>query len=160
METGTAFRPGDLIAGHRLEELLRVPFLAHGRDLAGWDCVGLNRYLSKAVFGVDLPDWGETYDGTDWRDSASLAASIAEGMALFEPTAPRFGAWLLFRRFGVDCHVGWALSEALMIHADDAHAVQGRFSVVAGGGTYVAEIDRAPWKGRLSGAYWPKGVVA
>lgn len=158
MQGGTAFRSGDSIAGHALMDLLRVPFVTRGRDLSGWDCVGLNRYLTKAAFGVDLPDWGDTYEGTDWRDSQTLAASITAGMSRFTRIegAPMFGDWLLFRRFGVDCHVGWALSAAQMIHADDAHAARGRFSVVGGGGTYVADIDRAPWKGRLSGVFRPK----
>lgn len=152
MEGGTAFR----VAGLDLPALLRVPYLDHGRDTNGWDCVGLCRWLTHATSAARVPSWDQLYPGTRREHAAEMAGAIRSGMALFEPCRPQFGAWLLFRLFGEDCHLGWALNPQMMIHADDGADVRGRATMVRGGGTYTAEISTGPWKRRLVGAWMPK----
>lgn len=173
-EDGTAFRAAE--AGERLTPLpdererltplrrldlpaiLRVPYLDHGRDMSGWDCLGLCRWLSAEACGVTLPSWDLMYAGVRRENAAEIAGAIRQGMSHFEPCAPQFGAWLLFTLFGEACHLGWALDHRTMLHADDGADVRGRTTMVRGGGTYTAEFFHGPWKRRLVGAWMPKAA--
>ncbi|BCW88056.1 hypothetical protein sos41_11940 [Alphaproteobacteria bacterium SO-S41] len=139
--------------------LLRVPFLKKGRDLDGWDCGGCALWLTRTAFGVGLPDFLDGYDGTDRVHAPAMAATIQAHIDLFEPCAPQAGAWLLFRSFGVACHIGWALDATTMVHADDAGVAQGRFSAVAGGGTYCERFDQGKWKSRLLEVRLPRAMI-
>ncbi len=152
MSDGTAFR----VAGLDLPALLRVPYVDHGRDPSGWDCFGMNRWLTRETSGVVIPSWDFAYPDTSRAHAAVMAAAIRGGMDAFEPCAPQFGAWLLFKLFGEDCHLGWALDSRVMLHADDGNDLRGRATLVRGGGTYTAEFYHGPWKRRLVGAWMPR----
>lgn len=148
-----------MLADLDIPALLRVPFKAKGRDLAGWDCVGCALHVTRTAFGVELPDWLDGYDGTDRADADAMSAAIGRGMDRFVPSAPVAGAWLLFKRFGVPLHIGVAINDVAMIHADDAGMARGRFAMVGGGGTYITRFDLDPWPTRLVGAWMPKEIA-
>lgn len=140
-------------------DVLRVKFKPHGADLDGWDCVGCARVLTRTAFGVDVSGFDADYEGTDWRDAQTLSAAIARHVGRFTPCAPGFGAWLLLKRFGVICHVGFGLDARTFVHAEDAGPVRGALRIVPGGGTYLGSLDEERAKGRFVGAFRPEGVA-
>jgi hypothetical protein len=142
----------------RVIDLLRVPFKVHGDDMSGWDCVGCARFLTRTAFGVEVKSFDDQYTGADWADVATLEAAIAREVGSFMPCDPQFGAWLVLKRFGHACHIGWCIDAKTFIHAEDAGPVKGALRTVKGGGTYTAPLAEWVAKKRFVGAFMPAGV--
>lgn len=115
--------------------ILRVPYRDCGRGFDGWDCGGLVEVLSPVAYGVAFPVSGGAYP--PGASAEELARLIQAHLGRFEqgPPGPEFPL-LLFRRGGEDRHLGLAMDERWMLHADGAGST---------GGTYYTRFDRGEW---------------
>lgn len=129
---------------------LRVPYLPHGSDEAGWDCAGLVQCLSARFHGVKLPEWGSLYAGTGRRDAAEIGGAVAAQESRFRRGPPGLAfPILVFRRFKMPIHLGLVCSDGWFLHADDgATDESGRR-----GGTFCESYRAEHWADRLYGAF-------
>lgn len=99
-----------------------VPFREKGRDRDGWDCWGLVVCAFRAVRGVPLPGYADSYDGV--RDADRLAKIVARETALgwqkVERPAPMDVAILLRRRRPSHCAL--VLDRRRMLHVEEGVA--------------------------------------
>jgi cell wall-associated NlpC family hydrolase len=95
-----------------VNKYIGIPFKAHGRDISGFDCFGLCRYVLKEQFGSDLPEW------IPEGDSASdLMKKYDEQWNHLEPIEePEVGSVGLFNFVGMPIHMGLYIGDGMLLH--------------------------------------------
>jgi cell wall-associated NlpC family hydrolase len=121
-----------------------VPFLARGRDHAGCDCFGLVYLVYRDVLGITLASYVEAYASTEER--AEIAALIAGDASAWPWTSVPAGRErefdvALFRRGGLDSHIGIVAARGRMLHVED------------GGQSCIETYGNGKWHARLAGFY-------
>lgn len=131
----------------RADSFVGVPYQLHGEDPAGWDCLGLVRYLRRELFGRPTPPWGADYTRAHVAAPAEAARVIGTQLHRWRNLGwnrggapPPPGAVLLITRLAHASHVGLMLDLGHFIHAEPA------------AGTSIQPL--APrWETRIIGAY-------
>lgn len=134
----------------RVAEIIGVPFLAKGDDMAGWDCRGCVRWCLKQICGVETPEYRDLYDtATVMKLSGrhERARLIAEGLAHWRPIEPQPGAVAWLEWLGGAGHVGFMLSARRLVHAD------------LRAGTVLLDLDDPAAAYRLKGAFAPSWIT-
>lgn len=125
-----------------LKQVIGVPFKDKGRDLSGFDCWGLVRYVLLHGFGVEVPSYTEDYRTS--KDGEEIAA-LVQGQSLGWPEillpAAQPGDVVVLRILGRPWHVGVLLERPCFVHADQTC------------GTVVARLDSILWQKRIVGVY-------
>lgn len=124
----------------RVRPFLATPYVRHGLDPDGWDCLGLLRWGRREWFGLRTPFAADDWTAEDGRDPAAAEARILARLGEWREVAPRPGAAILFEKLGHACHVGLLLTGRDFIHAD------------VGCGTATGDI-RGKWRRRVRGFY-------
>lgn len=123
-----------------LQQLLGVPFKDKGRDLSGFDCWGLVRYVLLHEFGIEVPSYTENYQ--TWKDVEEIAA-LVQGQSLgwqdIPVPAAQPGDVLILRILGRPWHVGVITDRPWFMHADYTN------------GTVRARYDSLQWQKRIVG---------
>ncbi|WP_296741454.1 NlpC/P60 family protein [Mesorhizobium sp.] len=116
-----------------------LPWLDLGRTRAGVDCWGLVRlpYLDRR--GIDLPSYTDIWSSSS--DRAEVAAIIANDKTQLPWREVPIGAerefdLVLFRRAGLECHVGIVAEAGQMLH------------IVDGALSCVERFDRGRWRAK------------
>jgi cell wall-associated NlpC family hydrolase len=118
-----------------------VPYLDKGRDMRGWDCFGLYRYVVREQTGLLVPDYGPSYASADDRaDVAAAMAQRGEWRAVVAG-AEREGDGVVFLLAGAPIHCGYVLERGTMLHA------------LKGRETCIERYDSAAWNRRIEGFY-------
>lgn len=122
---------------------LRVPFLSRGRDLRGWDCYGLYRYLMAERHGIVLPSYAEAYKADDDAQGIALAIGTFRpvGWAAVAPGEAQMGDGVVLRIAGQPWHCGYVIEPGIMLHAR------------RGAGTCIESYTAPLWEKRLEGIY-------
>ncbi|MDB5620505.1 NlpC/P60 family protein [Tardiphaga sp.] len=121
-----------------------MPWKDMGRERDGVDCWGLFRLPYIDLHGIELPAYADGW--TSSADRAEVAAILANDSRQW-PWVPvmvgdaREFDMAVFRRGGMETHVGLVIGAGAVLHA------------VAGHSSYVERFDRGPWKHRLAGIY-------
>lgn len=122
---------------------LRVPYVNKGRDLAGWDCYGLYRWLVHERFGILLPSYSEEYQ------DAVLDPAVGVAFSTYRPTVTepvlagteQEGDGIVFLIEGVPWHCGYVMTPGTMLHAR------------RGCGTVFERYTAPQWNKRIEGIY-------
>jgi len=120
---------------------LKVPFASRGRDLRGWDCYGLYRYVLHDRFGIAIPSYAETYIDTGDEAGISSAIKTYRHVGWDEVQDPREGDAIVLRIAGVPWHCGYVIEPGIMLHAK------------RGAGTCIERYTTPIWEKRLEGFY-------
>jgi cell wall-associated NlpC family hydrolase len=118
--------------------LLGLPYADQGRAGAV-DCWGLVR-LAYAAIGIDLPSYAGEYH--DLAEREEVAAVMSKGQGAMLPVSdPRAYDVVVFRRAGLDAHVGLVVEPGLMLHIDQTAPSR------------IEPYTGPRWSPRLSGFY-------
>lgn len=129
-------------------QLIGVPFLEHGRTLAGCDCWGLVRLGLALGFGVTVPDYTEAYlTTTDRAEIHALVTQESAGWLTVPLHDARPGDVVLFRMQGQVCHAGLVLEAPDFLHCQK------------GIGSAVERWDAPLWKRRIDSIIRHRGLV-
>lgn len=139
----TAFRApaGD---GRWSQPYVGLPWKERGASRDGVSCWGLVVLVYAEVLGIALPDYAA--DRVSPAERERIAEAFAEGRRLLpwrgvpEPEARAFDL-LLFRRGGLDAHVGLVVVPGRMLHA------------TSGADSAVVDYRTGRWSPRLAGVY-------
>lgn len=140
--------PADLEV--RAAVLIGSPFVAHGDDPAGWDCRGCARWCLRTFCGVDVPTYRDLYSAAILETvggRAERARLIAQGLTDWRPVEPQAGVIAWLKWLGGSGHVGFMLSQSMVLHADSR------------AGTAILDLDRPDAGYRLLGAFVPGFVT-
>lgn len=97
--------------------LIGIPFVEHGRSMAGCDCWGLVRLALAIGFGVTVPDYTEEYaTTTDREEIHALVTQESLGWLQVPAAASQPGDVVLFRMQGRVCHAGIVLEAPYFLH--------------------------------------------
>lgn len=117
-----------------------IPFVEHGRTLAGLDCWGLYRMAYADRFGVALPD----FDYGSTSDNAAVSNVIGSNRGTWQQvSSPVESDAILMRLTGWPCHIGMVLGAGRMLHARPGQDV------------CVERYDTRLWANRIEGFYRP-----
>jgi cell wall-associated NlpC family hydrolase len=121
-----------------------LPWRDLGRDRAGIDCWGLARLPFLELHGIELPSYTDVWNSP--RDREEIAAVIANDRSAWpwrpvEPGCERELDVAVFRRAGLETHVGVVVARGQMLHAVD------------GSESRIEPFDRGRWKAKLAGIY-------
>lgn len=116
-----------------------IPFLDKGRDTNGIDCWGLVRLVYKQEYNIDLPSFSTEYEADDTERMRDLFAQYKEGWEQID--APTEGCIVLFNIFGVESHMGIAVSSTHFLHARDKYT------------SAIESFDSVAWRNRITGFY-------
>ena len=124
---------------------LAVPYRHRGRDLSGWDCYGLYRYMLMAEQGVEIGSFETAYPSvrnraTDVAISEAILQNIVNWTRVEQGSEFR-GCGVVFNIAGQPLHVGYILEPGTMLHA-----MEGR-------GTCIERYDSLNWVKRIEGIY-------
>lgn len=125
-------------------QYIGIPFVAHGRDITGWDCWGLCRHVWREHYGIEVPSYDETYvTPNDVREiSAVLGRELPDTPWRPIPIAQaQPGDGLLFLLKGSPTHIGILVAGDRFLHADPTV------------GTCIDRLSAAWWERRLVSAY-------
>ena len=114
-----------------------IPFLDKGRDTNGIDCWGLARLVYKQEYNIDLPSFGNDYEANDTERMQDLLAQYKEGWEKID--APVEGCIVLFNIFGVESHMGIAISDTHFLHAREKYT------------SAIEAFDSVAWRNRITG---------
>lgn len=129
-------------ASKDFSKYLRVPFLDKGRDLNGWDCFGLYRYLLAELHGIVLPSYTEVYSGAAAEDApVAIALWLPRCWVRVPPHEARQGDGIVFCIGGVPWHCGYVIEPGKMLHARK------------GCDTAIESYTSALWRSRTEGIY-------
>lgn len=121
---------------------MRVPYLDKGRDLRGWDCYGLYRWLVHEYFGIALPSYVEEYASAE-SEEVNTAFTVNRP-TVTEPVAAgdeREGDVVVFCIGGVPWHCGYVIASGTMLHARK------------GCDTVIEQYRTLQWNKRIEGIY-------
>lgn len=130
-----------------------IPWRVHGRDRDGIDCWGLVCLVYREVLGLEVPSFAGDYEGTTPQDAEHIAELFAQRWPLPEFRAldpdelPAAGDVVLFRLYGLPCHVGIYVGEQSILH------------VRSGVDACVERIDGPTWRPRVVGLFRHRGLV-
>ena len=126
-----------------VKECLGVPYVHGGRDLTGFDCLGLVWYFYNRL-GINIPDGDGKFISAEWYieepdrlernlKQLGVAVNLENGLEVLD---------LLYFAIakGVVSHLGILVSENMFIHCMENRPVG------------LDRIDRPFWKRRLVGA--------
>ena len=116
-----------------------IPFLDKGRDTNGIDCWGLVRLVYKQEYNIDLPSFSSEYEADDTERMRDLFAQYKEGWEKIEE--PVEGCIVLFNIFGIESHMGIAVSSTHFLHARDKYT------------SAIESFDSVGWRNRITGFY-------
>lgn len=123
------------------EQYIGIPFLDHGRSRAGLDCWGLVVLVYKEQLGILLPDLGSFYSNADIRREVQGAVqdTVEKSWNRDVTGYPRrLYDVIVFKRGGIETHVGLWVKEDTMLHVE-------RNICVA-----LERYDTARWKNKFS----------
>ena len=127
---------------------IATPYKHHGRDLRGWDCYGLYRYVLWEQFGIAIGSYADEYPGRDGSDATDIAITRAlrlhAGDGNWQRVAPGSefeGCGIVFNIAGQPLHCGYVLEPGKMLHA------------LKGRGTTIERYDSPAWTKRIEGLY-------
>lgn len=126
------------------DQLVGIPYKAHGRTHEGCDCWGLVRLAFAELMLVDIPSYADEYKSD--KDLAVISKLIAKEKDAWRmcPWAD-FGTVALFKRFGAATHVGFCLNRRDMLHVLPEHV----------NGAQIERFDTMQWHKRLLGVWAP-----
>ena len=107
------------VPSREFSKYLRVPYLDKGRDLKGWDCYGLYRWVLAERHGVLVPSYSDDYASAEDADTVGAAlARYRPGVARPVPLGDECeGDGIVFCIGGVPWHCGYVISPGIMLHA-------------------------------------------
>ncbi|WP_201353815.1 C40 family peptidase [Hydrogenimonas urashimensis] len=127
-----------------MKRYIGVPFRAHGRDMEGFDCIGLVLHVLEHEYGQSVPDMWR-YDDPNSIEVAQtfMVEVVAAGTQIskWKPCAPKAGAVVLFRIRGIIRHIGVMIDDRRFLHTMENVA------------TCVESIDSPAWAKRIEGFY-------
>lgn len=119
---------------------LAVPFRSKGRDMLGWDCYGLYRFVLAERHGILVPSYAEDY--TNATDASVVAAfAVRVHWLAVPPGEVREGDAVVFCIGGVPWHCGYVIEPGIMLHAQE------------GCETAIESYTSALWRKRVEGIY-------
>ena len=124
-----------------VERYIGVPYLEHGRDLAGCDCWGLVRLVLAQQWGVDVPSLTSDYEAVSAATTAALIDEQSAAINAEKVTDPRPGDIAVIRVVGVPSHVGIVVAPGFVLH------------VKRGTEALVERLDSPAIVNRLEGFY-------
>jgi cell wall-associated NlpC family hydrolase len=126
-------------------DLVGIPYVLHGDDFDGCDCIGLVKLFHREILKIDFPDFTGFYKNP--RDFQALDRLIEDKKSLFKQvTEPVFGDIIVYRLGAFSCHTGIFLNDAEFIHAHEGH-----FSA-------IERIDSIGWRSRIIGYFRVCGI--
>lgn len=130
-------------ARHWSAEFVGLPFRLHGRARDGVDCWGLVCLVYSRV-GIELPLYAGLYAGPEEiaRVAGVVADAIDTGMwGSVERSKARERDVMVFRRAGLETHVGVVCGGGLMLHIASGHESR------------IERVDACRWGPRLAAIY-------
>lgn len=130
-----------------------LPYVDKGRDRTGCDCWGGVRLVLGEVFGVELPDYADSY--TTANDGRSVAAAVAHGLETGwqRVQTAQAGDLLILRIAGRPWHCALMVTPERFLHwLPPAPSGVQSFSL-------VERLDSPRWAKRLGG-FWRCTLVA
>ena len=103
----------------KYDDLLNIPYKAHGRDRNGFDCYGVVIECCRRA-GTPLKD---PYYESDTVPINETADYIAQGLNVREISCGRVGA-LALMEYGGRVHIGSIVDRGLVLHATYNHGVK------------------------------------
>jgi cell wall-associated NlpC family hydrolase len=108
-----------------IRKYIGIPFADHGSDRQGCDCWGLVHLVYREVLGIEMPNLGDRYsDAYAHGEVDALVESVADESwnvdVTNEPWKPL--DVMVFKRWGVEAHVGLYLRPGEMLHIVDGMA--------------------------------------
>jgi cell wall-associated NlpC family hydrolase len=129
---------------YRYIPYIGIPYVKGGRELqrdAGLDCWGLVVVIAKDLRSIELPK----YDTINTHLNINQASSLLVNTDLYKDCdvvdSVLEGDLLLFKIVGNPLHIGYAISQSEMIHADPAT------------GTVIENFRSKKWQSRLYRTY-------
>ncbi|MGX9443854.1 C40 family peptidase [Nitrobacteraceae bacterium UC4446_H13] len=117
-----------------------VPWQFAGRSRAGVDCWGLLWLIYRDILGIEIASYAqETMDAPEREQIAALMAGelVKSPWLDVQPGTECPFDMLVFRRAGIDSHVGIAVEPGRMLHI--THGTESR----------VERYDQGRWKHKL-----------
>lgn len=125
------------------KQYMGVPFKDHGRSKEGVDCWGLVWLIYKEQLGITLPDFGCCYQNADVRSDIQCAMNkytLEQWNRDVTKLPKQVGDVLVFKRGGIETHIGLWISEGTMIHIQRPQGVS------------IERYDTIRWKNKFSRA--------
>lgn len=112
--------PGAIPMSHWSRNYVGIPYLRAGRSVAGTDCYGLLWLVYRDVLCVDLASYAaETMDAVERAEVAALFADRVKSPWVSVPLEQeREFDMAVFRRAGIDSHVGVVVAPGRMLHIE------------------------------------------
>jgi cell wall-associated NlpC family hydrolase len=127
---------------HWSSNYVGLPWAEKGGTRAGLSCWGLARHVFIERFGVDLPSYDDLFAShAEIRDVDAVVAGATARAPWSRVKVPREMDVAVFRRAGVDCHVGLMIGPSRMLH------------IVAGQDSAIVDVTSGRWAPRLNGFY-------
>lgn len=132
-------------------QYIGLPFEPRGRGPSAYDCYGLVRLVMAEQFGIDLPSYAGSYDGTGREHVAELGRLVDATRPLLDldeipAGAERLGDAILLRALGQPSHIGLVIEPGLMLHTE------------AGTDSALADYTAMNWSRRVLGFYRHRGL--
>ena len=118
---------------------LFVPYVDKGRDMAGWDCFGLYRFVLQERHGVLVPSYAEQYTDAD-HGTPVIEAHRGDWQAV-QQGDEREGDGIVFTLAGQPLHCGYVIERGTMLHS------------IKGRGTCIERYTSPGWAKRIEGLY-------
>jgi len=116
-----------------------IPYKEKGRDLNGVDCWGLVRLVYDEQFNIKLPSFTTEYHQEDTLRIQELFSQYKEGWVQVDE--PSEGTAVLFRVFGMESHIGIAISSTHFLHAREGYE------------SAIESFNSPQWRNRILGYY-------
>lgn len=131
------------VLSQEFSKYLSVPYADKGRDITGWDCYGLYRYVLHERTGVLVPSYSEAYytEASPLRDRSVGDAIQAATARQWVPATGDTGDAIVLRVAGYPIHCGFVIEPGLMLHC------------LRRRGTTIERYDTTVWKQRVEGFY-------
>lgn len=128
---------------HWSRDYVGLPWQFAGRSSDGVDCWGLLWLIYREVLGVGITSYArETTDAPEREQVAALMAGelVKSPWMDVDPGQERGFDMVIFKRAGIDSHVGIVVEPGRMLH------------ITHGTGSRVERFDQGRWKSKLIGA--------
>ncbi|MDB5618474.1 NlpC/P60 family protein [Tardiphaga sp.] len=129
---------------HWSRDYVGLPWAFAGRDRNGVDCWGLLWLIYRDVVKVEVASYAaETMDAPEREQIAQLLSAdrVRSPWVSVEPGSAREFDMVVFRRGGLDSHIGIVVSPGRMLH------------IMHGGEARVESFDAGRWKAKLIGVH-------